>query len=113
MAKTPTNIESYSTSYSESGFWSVIKAVGRQVAKPALTLYYVLCAPSTPTSAKTIIIGALGYLILPVDLIPDFIPVVGYTDDLAALMAALKAVSDYVTDEVKQKVSRKLDDIGF
>lgn len=109
MSTKPQNIEKYGDNYSDSGFWSVIKKVGKKVAKPAYTLYYVLMADGTPTKAKTIILGALGYLILPIDLIPDFIPVVGFTDDLAALIAAVKTVSNYVTPEIEEKVRRALE----
>lgn len=108
MSTTPSNIEKFGDNYSDSGFWDVIKKVGKKVAEPAYTLYYVLKADGTPTKAKTIIIGALGYLILPIDLIPDFIPVAGFTDDLAALLAAIKMVSDHVTPEIKEKVRQAL-----
>ena len=59
---------------------------------------------------KMIIIGALGYFILPIDLIPDFIPVAGFTDDASALVACLKTVSDNVTPEVRTKAINKLYD---
>ena len=106
--ETPKNIGSYGGNYSEGGFWSVVAKVSQKVAKPALTLYYVLMESSTPTRIKTLIIGALGYLILPVDLIPDFIPVVGWTDDLAALLAVIKMVKDYITPEIERKVEEAL-----
>ena len=74
----------------------------------ALLLYYVLRNPATPRADRTKIIGALGYLILPADLIPDFLPAVGYTDDLAALMWALYSVARNVTPEVKIMARQKL-----
>ena len=73
-----------------------------------LLLFYVLKDEDTPREHKMIIIGALGYFILPIDLIPDFIPVAGFTDDAAALLACLKTVSDNVTPEVKANASQKL-----
>lgn len=102
------NIGSYGGNYSEGGFWSVLGKVGKKVAKPALTLFYVHKEDSTPTRVKTLIIGALGYLILPVDLIPDFIPVAGWTDDLAALLAVIKMARDYITPEIDRKVEETL-----
>ena len=63
---------------------------------------------NTPGKHKMIIIGALGYFILPVDLIPDFIPVAGFTDDAAALIACLKTVSENVTPQVKSNAIKKL-----
>lgn len=59
---------------------------------------------------KAKICGALGYFILPIDLIPDFIPVAGYTDDLAAIIWALYAVKKNITSEIKQKAKYKLKD---
>ena len=56
----------------------------------------------------TKILGALGYLILPTDLIPDLLPAIGYTDDLAALMWALYSVAKNITPEVKIQARVKL-----
>ncbi len=101
-------LDSYSSKFSESGFWSVIAKVSPTIARTALELYYVLMGPTTPLSAKATIMGALGYLIFPIDLIPDFIPIVGWTDDAAALVAAYKTVKEYVTPAIKAKVDKKL-----
>ena len=65
---------------------------------------------NTPRQHKMIIIGALGYFILPIDLIPDFIPIVGFSDDAAAIVACLKTASDNVTPEIKRKSLNKLHD---
>lgn len=54
------------------------------------------------------IYGALAYFVLPVDAVPDAIPVAGFTDDLGALAAALGTVSMYVTNEVKKMASEKM-----
>jgi uncharacterized membrane protein YkvA (DUF1232 family) len=51
--------------------------------------------PAIPKPLKALVIGAIGYVILPLDLIPDFIPMVGYTDDLASAAGVLVAVSAY------------------
>ena len=53
------------------------------------------------------IIGALGYLILPTDLIPDLLPAVGYADDLSALIAVFNRVKINITDEIKEKARQK------
>jgi uncharacterized membrane protein YkvA (DUF1232 family) len=99
-------------SYSDSGFWEKLKkyakSAGSEVVEKALTLYYVAADSNTPASAKAIIYGALGYFIFPVDIISDFIPVVGYTDDTVALAAAVKAMVDYTEqdhiDAAKEKI---------
>ena len=76
----------------------------------ALTLYYVLQKADIPVAEKGIIIGALGYFILPIDLIPDFIMGFGYTDDIGAMLIAIKKSMKYVDEEVKNQVYLKLND---
>lgn len=72
-----------------------------------MQLYYALDNPETPAWAKTAIYGALAYFISPIDAIPDIIPVVGYSDDLGVLVAAVGTVSMYITKEVKKKAKKK------
>jgi uncharacterized membrane protein YkvA (DUF1232 family) len=73
-------------------------------------LYYALQSPDTPTWAKGIVTGALGYFILPTDAIADFIPAVGYADDLGVLAWAVAAVAFSITPAVKEKARKKLED---
>ena len=111
-SKVPQNIESYQSNYSESGLWkkveSVAKKAGIKTIYMVLLLHYVLKSPDVPLEDKAKIYGALGYFILPIDLIPDFIPAVGYSDDVAALAFALHAVWKNVTPEIKEQAQRKL-----
>lgn len=88
----------------------VAKQAGIKVIYAALLLYYVLKNPLTPKGDRNKILGALGYFILPFDLIPDWIPVAGFADDLAALTWALYAVSKNVTPKVKAQAKAKLRD---
>ena len=103
----------YESQYSDKGFWGKVaefaKIAGKEVIEKALWLYYASQQPQTPAWAKATIYGALGYFILPVDAIPDFIPVAGYTDDLGVLIAAVATVAMYVTDEVKILAAQKLE----
>ena len=96
----------YQGSFSAENFWAKVKSVakkaGAKVIYVALILYYELTDPDIDAKEKAVIIGALGYFILPIDLIPDAIPVAGFTDDLAALLAA------YITPEVEAKAKAKL-----
>ena len=64
--------------------------------------------PATPAPLKALIIGAIGYIILPFDLIPDVIPVVGYTDDLASAAGVLFAVAAYSNFDMK-KLDAEID----
>lgn len=80
---------------------------GRQVVYPALVLYHMLSSASVPTRDKLIVIGALGYLILPMDFVPDFIPILGFADDASALALALKFEYDNVTPEMESRAKVK------
>lgn len=106
------NYDKYRKYFSDDQFWGKLKKLARKagikIVYAALLLYYVLRNPATPRADRTKIIGALGYLILPADLIPDFLPAVGYTDDLAALMWALYSVARNVTPELKIMARQKL-----
>lgn len=102
----------YGSNYSESGLWDKIKKcakkAGNEVIKNVLILYYAL--PNASAKDKAIIIGALGYFILPIDIIPDVIPVLGYTDDAAALLWAIKKTRDCATPEVLAKAEQKTNE---
>ena len=102
----------YGGEYSEESFWdklkNVFKKAGIKVVYSALMLYYAYQNKETPAWAKTIIIGALGYFISPIDAIPDITPVAGYADDLGVLVAAIAAVGAYIDSEVKQNAKDKL-----
>ncbi|MDE2428972.1 MAG: DUF1232 domain-containing protein [Burkholderiales bacterium] len=104
----------FQDNYSDAGFWEKLKnfalAAGSDLVEKALCLYYAAKRPETPAWAKTVIVGALAYFILPLDAIPDAIPIAGYTDDLGAITAAIGMVSLYITDEVKLAASRKMQD---
>ena len=98
--------------YSESNFWDKLKkfakVAGKEVIEKALFLYYAAKQPNTPLWAKTAMYGALAYFISPIDMLPDLTPLLGYTDDLSILAAALVTVASYITDEVKQQARDKM-----
>lgn len=99
--KVPKDIDEYKEHYSDSKFWDKVKSLSKVVLKPAMLLYYVMKSPDVPLTVKVTIAGALGYLIFPLDLIPDVIPLTGYTDDAAALLAVVKMCDSYITPEIK------------
>ena len=105
-------IERFQKSFSDNQFWEKIRRfarnAGAEVVYLALLLYYVLKHPATKKADRAKIIGSLGYFILPLDLIPDWIPVAGYTDDLAALTWGIYCVARNITPEVKARVSDKV-----
>lgn len=98
--------------YSDESFWNKLKEfaliAGRVVVEKALTLYYCHRDADTPAWAKTVIVGALAYFILPADAIPDIIPGAGYTDDLGALAAALTTLAAHVKPEHTKKARETL-----
>lgn len=103
----------YEAAYSDSGYWQKIKGyagkAGREVVERSLQLYYAARADETPTWAKTVIYGALGYFISVIDAVPDITPIVGYTDDLGVLVAALATVAMSVTPDVKSQAKDKTE----
>jgi uncharacterized membrane protein YkvA (DUF1232 family) len=106
-------MEIHESNYSDESFWKKVKKhalrAGREVIEDALVLYYALQDEETPKWAKTVIIGALAYFILPTDAIPDVIPVAGFTDDLGALAAALTTVGMHLKKDHFAKAQNSLD----
>ena len=111
----PKNIEKYKKNYSESGLQRKLTKAARWVGAKALyavlLLYYVLRSPNVSIADKSKIYGALGYFILPTDMILDFIPVVGYTDDMAAIMWAIRTIANNITPEIKAQAKAKLGEL--
>ena len=102
----------YQGEYSEEKLW---KKVGRIAGKAGikliyyvLLLYYVLADPSTPQRYRMVIMGALGYFILPFDLVPDLLPFAGMADDWAALIAAVSFVASAISPDIKARAKGKL-----
>ena len=102
----------YSDKYSATGFVEKIshiaKRAGAKLVYAALILYYTLQSKDVPLKDKAIIIGALGYLISPLDVIPDAIPIAGLGDDVAVLLYVLRKIKGDLTDDVKQRAYDKL-----
>lgn len=92
-------------SYVRSGFWAKIGGIINifPFARDAVELYFCAIDPKTPLGAKIIAFAALAYLILPLDAIPDIIPIGGYADDIAAIIAAVGSLQAYITDEHRMK----------
>lgn len=108
------DLEKYQENYSEPKLWDKLKKfalkLGENTTYYILILYYVLQSQDVSGSNKALIIGALGYFILPIDLIPDVIPVLGFTDDVAALTLAYNAIKASVTPEIEAKAKAKLEE---
>lgn len=86
--------------FREKSFWNKVQSqaahAGKRVIEVALTLYYTWKDPDTPRRPKAIISGALGYFVLPIDLVPDPLPGVGYGDDIVVLLKALAVIAAHI-----------------
>ena len=109
---TPQELPRFRENFSENAFWRKLKQMGRKAGTKviyyALVLFYTLKDPATPTRYKAVIAGALGYFILPMDMLPDFLPFAGLADDWAALIAAVSYVFTAITPEIKERALVKL-----
>ena len=107
------DVKKYEKNYSEDGLWNKIKKYSTKIgAKPIyliLLLYYYL--PKASFLDKTIIIGSLGFLISPLDLLLDTIPVIGFADDVALLLFVYHRVSSNIDDEIRNKAKEKFKSI--
>ena len=88
---------------------TVLRRAGRTMARPALECLELLLDPDTPVTAKFTVLAALTYLLVPLDLIPDFIPVAGFSDDLVAVTALLGLCTRHRTPAVRMRAQRRLD----
>ena len=93
----------------EGIFRKVLIKAGRIIAKPALEAYEMVIDQATPPQARVSLLAALTYLIMPIDLMPDFVPVAGFSDDLVALTAVISLWSQHMTPAIKYKAKSKLD----
>ena len=111
---TPDELEGYDRYFNPAGFWRKVKSVARKAGAKvlyyALILYYALQSPQITPRDRALIIGALGYFILPLDLIPDFIPGMGFGDDLFALGIAIAKVARCITPDIKDQARNKLEE---
>ena len=102
----------YSNKFTQKDFVDKIsriaKRAGSKLVYAALILYYTLQSDKVSKADKAIIIGALGYMISPLDVIPDAIPIAGLTDDLAVLLYVLKKVWTGIDPEIIEKAKGKL-----
>ncbi|MBQ6201352.1 MAG: DUF1232 domain-containing protein [Prevotella sp.] len=102
----------YSNKFTQKDFVEKIsriaKRAGSKLVYAALILYYTLQSDKVSKADKAIIIGALGYMISPLDVIPDAIPIAGLTDDLAVLLYVLKKVWTGIDPEIIAKARERL-----
>ena len=98
-----------SSSLDENIIIKVLIRAGRTIAKPALEVLEMALDPFTPPQVRVSLMAALAYLIMPFDLFPDFMPLVGFSDDFVALTAVLSIWSKYMTPSIRARAERKLN----
>ena len=86
----------------------IAKGAGAKLVYAALILYYTLQSDKVSATNKAMIIGALGYLISPLDVVPDAIPIAGLADDLGVLVFVLKKVWTDIDPEIQVKARQRL-----
>jgi len=81
------------------GFWKAARRAGRMVPfmDEVVAAYYCALDRNTPMRVRMTLMAALAYFVLPFDAIPDILAGVGFTDDVAVLMAALTALRTHIT----------------
>ena len=106
------DLQKYKDKFTQQRFFDKIqriaKRAGAKLVYVALLLYYLLQSDKVSLKDKAIIIGALGYLISPLDIVPDAIPIAGLTDDLTVLLYALNKVWTSIDDDIKKQAQDKL-----
>jgi uncharacterized membrane protein YkvA (DUF1232 family) len=100
----------------ERGFWRKVRRYAARLPflDELLAAYYGAIDPKTPLPVKAVLMGALAYFVLPIDMMPDFIAWFGFTDDAAVLYAAVKSVAPHIKDEHRSRARawlHKHDDI--
>lgn len=93
-------------------FWRTAKKAARQIPfmEDVIAAYYCALDRKTPLRAKGILLAALGYFVLPTDVVPDFILGLGFTDDIAVLTAAITAVRAHITPAHRLAAKKALVD---
>jgi len=90
--------------------WRKLRALAASLpfAEDLLAAHYCAFDRQTPAHVKAVLLGAIAYFIVPTDLIPDYIPVIGYTDDAAVLATAVRLVTTHMTVDHREAARRML-----
>ena len=96
------------------GFWPKIRRVATKIpfAGDALSIWFCARDPATPAGAKAMMMAGLAYFVLPTDAVPDFLAVVGFTDDAAVIAALLAIVGKNLKPRHKAEARQLLDQLG-
>lgn len=106
------NIQHYINHYDEIQLLNKLKVVGKkigaQVILYVIIMVMLLSDSKIPVKVRVVFMAALGYLILPTDMVADLIPAIGFTDDIAFLTYAISNAQEYITPDVINRAKEKL-----
>jgi Uncharacterized conserved protein len=93
-------------------FWPTLKRAVRYVpfSRDLVAAYYCAVDPKTPTRVRGVLLAALGYFVLPIDVVPDVFAVVGFTDDIAVLATAFRMIQGHIADRHYEAADAALAD---
>ncbi|NLH81780.1 MAG: DUF1232 domain-containing protein [Phyllobacteriaceae bacterium] len=93
-----------------AGLWATVRRAARAIPfmEDVVAAWYCAIDPTTPRRVKLTLLAALAYFVAPVDLIPDVLPLLGFTDDAGVLLAAIALVGGHITEEHRQKARAAL-----
>lgn len=100
--------------YVRRRFWQKVKrTLGRvPFVDQAIAAYYAAVDPSTPRAVRLVLMAALAYFITPVDVVPDIIAVLGFSDDAAVLFMAMNALGPHIKPAHLQRAQAYLNSEG-
>lgn len=94
-------------------FWPTFRKAVRQIpfSRDVVAAFYCALDPQTPTRVRGILLAALGYFVMPVDVIPDIFAVIGFSDDIAVLSAAFAMISGHIRERHYEAADSALADV--
>src|SRR4051812_42367943 len=95
-------------------FWAKLKRVAQRIpfTEDLLAAYFCILDPATPNRVRLVLAGAIAYFVMPLDIIPDFLPVIGFADDAALLMAAIAQVAGAINEGHREQGREALPEQG-
>ncbi|OCJ03108.1 hypothetical protein A6U87_18775 [Rhizobium sp. AC44/96] len=93
-------------------FWVTFKKAVRQIpfSRDVVAAFYCALDPQTPTKVRGVLLAALAYFVMPIDMIPDVFAVIGFSDDVAVMSAAIAMVSKHIKPRHYDAADRALAD---
>ena len=93
-----------------AGLWTTVKRAARAIPfmEDVIAAWFCAIDPATPRRVRLTLLAALAYFVAPIDLVPDLLPLIGFTDDAGVLMAAIALVGSHITDAHRDRARRAL-----